>query len=347
MGVGALRWILAPVWAVQVFTGTKSFKVNPIIGSLRLNRRGFHVWRARLAHRLADWRRKRMTHLISAEDRAGFERDGFVAKRDFLSPTLYRQLLAEVAAFAAEAREMKEGDAVTRRIALTPANLKKLPACRQLLALPEWRGLTRYISSFDVEPVVYIQTIFAHVDQASLDPQTSMHMDTFHPTMKAWLFLNDVEEDKGPFTYVPGSHRLTRRRQAWERRMSIRACDPATRSKGGAFRIRPEELKRLGFSDPVKFAVPGNTLVVGDTCGFHARGGSARPSARVEIWAYSRRNPFIPWTGLDVWALPPFRGRQAPLYWGTLEGLARLGLTKTPWRRAGVVTPGSTPKAWA
>ena len=57
--------------------------------------------------------------------------------------------------------------------------------------------------------------------------------------------------------------------------------------------------RRLGFGEPKAFAVPQNTLVVADTVGFHARGLSARPSVRVEIWAYGRRNPFLPWLGFD------------------------------------------------
>lgn len=31
------------------------------------------------------------------------------------------------------------------------------------------------------------------------DPQNDLHMDTFHPTVKAWLWLDDVDEDMGPF----------------------------------------------------------------------------------------------------------------------------------------------------
>ena len=36
------------------------------------------------------------------------------------------------------------------------------------------------------------------------DPQTDLHTDTFHPTVKAWLFLTDVAADAMPFVYVPG-----------------------------------------------------------------------------------------------------------------------------------------------
>ena len=39
--------------------------------------------------------------------------------------------------------------------------------------------------------------------------------------MKAWLFLQDVGPADGPFSYVPGSHRLTPERLAWERKRSL------------------------------------------------------------------------------------------------------------------------------
>ena len=77
--------------------------------------------------------------------------------------------------------------------------------------------------------------------------------------------------------------------------------------------------------------------------GFHARGESARQSARVEIWAYGRRNPFLPWLGLDIAAMPLIKGRAVPLYWFAMDFCERLGLTRNPWRRAGVMAPLDTP----
>ena len=218
-------------------------------------------------------RRRRLARMVSAEDRARFERDGVVVKNDFAPPDLFPALVEEIEAFASSAREFKEGDAITRRIALTPENLKKLPACRRLLQMPEWKGLTRYVSSYDAEPTVFIQTIFSKADdQSRIDPQTRLHMDTFHPTMKAWLFLHEVEEADGPFTYSRGSHRRNPRREAWERRQALKACDKSSRKKGGAFRSTKTELRRMGYPKAEKFAVPANTFVVADTYGFHARG---------------------------------------------------------------------------
>ncbi|GLK78430.1 phytanoyl-CoA dioxygenase family protein [Methylopila turkensis] len=341
MAAKGLRWLLAPLWAAQIFSGAKSFTDNGVLGSERLNRRGLHAWRVALAQRMADARRRKLEHLVPEEDRAAFFRDGFVLKRDFLPPELFRSVVAELDSFTAPAREMKQGDAVTRRIALDPDALKALPACAAMVRLPAFQNLMRYIASFDAEPIIYVQTVFAQVDSSKTDPQTALHADCFHPSLKAWLFLHDVEEDAGPFVYVPGSQRQTPRRLAWEKRMSVLASSLDRLSARGSFRVRPGDLKRMRLPEPKKFAVPANTLVAADTSGFHARGASARPSVRVEIWAYSRRNPFLPWVGLDPWSLAPLRGRQAPIFWRLLDGLEKLGLGRSPWRKAGRITAAS------
>jgi hypothetical protein len=342
----ALRWALLPFWLLQIFSEEKSFDINPILGSRRLNRRGLYVWRGRLAHRLSRWRRRRLAHLISETDRLAFERDGYVEKRGFAPEPLFASLVQEIRAFTGPAGEFKEGDAITRRIALTPEVLKRLPACASLLQLPEWRGLTRYVSSFDSDPLVFIQTIFTRVDEGRTDPQTSMHIDTFHPTMKAWLFLEDVDEATGPFSYVPGSHIRTKRREVWERRKSIEASDPATRKKGGAFRISKPEMARLGCVKPKRFMVPANTFVVGDTYGFHARRLSQRPSMRLEIWAYSRRNPYAPWTRFDLASAPLLKGRLASIGWWFMELRERLGMPAPNFRHVSGAEPGAPPAPW-
>lgn len=291
---GALRWLLLPWWALEVFTGRKSFVGNPILGSARLNRRGLHVWRSRLAGRMAERRRRRLAAGVDAGDRAAFARDGFVARPQVLDPALFARLRAEVAAYEAPAYEFREGDAVTRRIPLTPRALRSMPACAELLRRPAWRGLTRYVSSFDAEPMAYLQTVFAGAAAAGVDPQTALHMDTFHPVMKAWLYLDDITDAVGPLVYAAGTHRRTPRREAWERARSVAAC--TTAAKGGAFRIAEAELPRLGAVGVHRFDVPANTLIVADTSGFHARAASPQASVRVEVYASSRRRPFFPWT---------------------------------------------------
>jgi hypothetical protein len=329
--------ILTPFWAAQLLTGAKSFERNGLIGSPRLNGWGLHRTRVALAHRLAAARRRRLCGLVGAADRADFARDGFVVRPDFLAAAEFARLCAQVRDYRGPLREIAEGDTILRKIALDRATLARMPALRQFLGSAEWRGLVRYVGSRDAEPVVWIQSLLRHAADGPADPQTFLHADTFHPTMKAWLFLSDVAEDAGPFTYVPGSHRLTRERLDWEGRMSLAAQGSAdAETRAGSFRIDEAELAALGLPRPRAFAVPANTLIVADTFGFHARGPSRGPSQRVEIWAYGRRSPFVPWAAFDPWTGAALARRSLVTWrWGDL--LQRAGIKRQRWRlRQGV-----------
>src|SRR6266850_2145302 len=259
--------LLMPLWLAQVFSQEKFFARNPVIGNRWLNEHGLHTARVAVACRLAEARRRRLARLISEEDRRQLDRDGFIVKRDFLPPDVFADLVAQVRALRAPAREITEGDTITRHIALDPAALDRVPAARRLLDLPQYRNLLRYAGSSAAAPMVYIQTVLAGAVAGPPDPQRDLHTDTFHPTVKAWLFLTDVEPDAMPFVYVPGSHRLTPQRLAWERRMSIAASDkPAHQPPLGQHRlvraIAPSTLGELGLPAPRAIAAPANTLVV-------------------------------------------------------------------------------------
>ncbi|PTD16759.1 phytanoyl-CoA dioxygenase family protein [Sphingomonas fennica] len=333
--------LLAPVqymyWAAQLGTGAKSFLDNPLIGSSTLNHLGLHVGRMKLAHGLAWQRRRRLEKLVSEPDRTQFDAQGFVAIRNFLPNAEFAQLRAMLLGRSAPAREMVQGGTITRRIALDAAYCTAVPSVRHLLSSPRWRGLMRYVGSYASEPLYYIQTILTHRDE-EVDPQTHLHADTFHPCVKAWYFLDDVTEEDGPFVYVPGSHRLTRERIEWERERSLQGAQAMDRlSARGSMRITRAEISALGLPGPRALAVPANTLVVADTGRFHARGPATRPSRRVEIWAYGRRNPFYPWTGLDPLSLPGIAFRRIPLMWALRDRFeSRLG---QPWRDVGSKTP--------
>ena len=223
--------------------------------------------------------------------------------------------------------------------------LAQIPSLQRLHDLPEWQGLIRYVGSRDAAPSMFLRGNLRQATSGEVDAQTMLHADTFHPTMKAWLFLTDVAADEGPFTYVPGSHRLTKRRLAWERRTAGNAARGVDRLSGrGSFRASPAELKRMGYADPVAFAVPGNTLVVGDTVGFHARGPSLRPAVRIEVWAYDRHNPFLPLAGFDVWSLTGLARWRTRIGWWLLDRLEQLGLRRNVWRPVGPLTADAPPR---
>ena len=334
-----LRWWRAPLWLLALGTGAKSFADNPIIGSERLNRRGLHVARLKAAHHMAWARRRRLAATVPAEWREQFNRDGYVEVRDYLPAEVFARLQGALLNGRFEGRHQQQGDAVTRRVAIGPRLLRTIPELGALLRDPKLRSLTAYVASTRSEPLYYVQSIVSGHSQGGLDPQRELHADTFHPSLKAWLFLTDVTDDEGPLTYVPGSHRLTPERLAWEQQRSVSIHDSDGLSQRGSFRIAPEELTTLGLPQPKRFAVPANTLVLIDTCGFHARGSTTRPTIRAEIWGYVRRTPFLPWTGLDPLSWEPIAIRRTTWLGDMLDRLHRAGLTKHYWASAGRKRP--------
>jgi hypothetical protein len=338
-----LRWWRAPSWLIALATGAKSFADNPILGSERLNRRGLHVARLKLAHRLAWSRRRRLAPAVPREWREQFDRDGFVEVRDFLPPDQFERLRQSLLSSSFPTWEQQQGDTLTRRVPIGPEILRAVPELRSLLGDRRWRPLLAYVASTRSEPLYYIQTILTHCSGVGSDPQLELHADTFHPSLKAWLFLTDVTDDQAPLMYVPGSHRLTPERLAWEQARSVTIAGSDRLSQRGSLRVGVDELPALGLAPPRRFAVPANTLVTIDTFGFHARGTADRPAVRVEIWAFSRRNPFVPWAGFDLLSIPPIAVRRATWLPPILDGLDRLGLKKQHWRAVGRICPADPP----
>jgi hypothetical protein len=120
--------------------------------------------------------------------------------------------------------------------------------------------------------------------------------------------------------------------------MSLSVGQGADRlSARGSFRIDPATLSELGLPRPRSFAVPANTLVGGGHARVPRARPSARPSLRVEIWAYGRRNPFLPWTGGDLLGRPGLAERRVPLLWAARDRLERL--LGQPWRDVGERRP--------
>jgi hypothetical protein len=328
------RW---PWWLISPFTGAKSFVDNPVIGSARLNRLGLHTLRVRAAHALARARRKRLEGRLPPALRQHFDENGFIVVPNFVHPAKFAALREQLLGLGLPARSQQQGDTVTTRVPLGPDLLAAIPDLDQLLRSSPWRSILHYVASFASRPLYYLQAIRTGCVEGHPDPQQDLHSDTFHPSMKAWLFLSDIGAEDAPLTYVAGSHRLTPARIAWERAKSIEVLASGDRlSQRGSLRISPADLEALGLPAPTRFTVPANTLVVIDTCGFHARGRSSRPTVRTEIWAYCRGSPFIPWAGLDILSLLRISDRRAGWLMAALDRLDRKGWAKQHWKPDGV-----------
>ncbi|MCD2182012.1 phytanoyl-CoA dioxygenase family protein [Rhizobium sp. GN54] len=341
--------LLSPFYALQLASGAKSFADNPIIGSKTLNRMGLHAKRVSIAMDMADWRRKSLARLVTAEQRREYDENGFVKIENFLPPEVFAQVTSELENSDFDRYDMLQGTTVTRRALIDDSDVERLPGFKAARNDPRMTNLLRYVSSSDGQPLLVVQVVMALAStpskEASADPQTALHSDTFQPTAKAWLFLKDVGEEDGPFSYVPGSHKITPQRLLWEQRISESADTIENKySARGSLRVMPHELTALGYGQPVKMVVKANTLIVADTHGFHARCPSYKQTTRIEIYGSLRRNPFLPFTGLHVASLPVIKSQMNRLIIGAMGLRGKLGLKGSPWVKAGLGKAGEWSK---
>lgn len=290
---------LIPYWLIRVFSTDKSFRDNPIIGSPLLNRLGLHVFRVVLAHGLYRFRLLLLSPLVPAEDRRQFLQHGYIVKKDFLPAEQFSALLKEVEGYQGPIREVIEGDTETQRLFLTEPTRQGLPECEKLVHNPVLDRLLRYAGSKNRPPFFYVENTKQHArESVESDPQKDCHMDTFHPCVKAWLYLDEVSDRNGPYVYVPGSHRLSWKRLKWEYKESLAACADkrhgGPRYWDGACRVSERDLVAMDYPKPLRMHVPPNTLVLANVRGFHCRGDATENSTRLTIWMQARDNPFNP-----------------------------------------------------
>jgi len=112
------------------------------------------------------------------------------------------------------------------------------------------------------------------------------HTDTFHPTLKGFLYLKPLAKEDGPFEFCSGGHRLTLRRIFFEYFSSLRF-----KSSQG-FRA-PNALKIYPNTEVQTFSNLGNSLIIADTFGFHRRGERTTKGKRYSLHISCRTNPFV------------------------------------------------------
>ena len=289
-----------PVWLFEILTTAKSFYANPIIGSPLLNRLGLHIVRVVLSHSVMTARMWMLALPLSSEDRKAYFRDGYLLKENFLPQQDFDELEKEVRSFKGEVRELQQGDTLTHRAVLSPDVVSSYPCLSALLNNKRLGQLTRFTAGHARAPLYYIENVKNLYCKGRLDPQKHLHSDTYHPTMKCWFFIDDVSADNGPFTYIPGSHKLTWKRLKWQYKMSITARDAKDSLHArGSTRFTQDDLDKLGLPKPQSFSVQKNTLVLVNVFGIHRRGDSDKKSTRLAIWGDSRTNPFIPFPGIN------------------------------------------------
>ncbi len=321
-----------PIWVLALATQGKSFKANPVIGSRLLNTLGLHATRMLLARATARLRWLMLAHKMPRDLRRAFQQDGFCMVPDFLDTETIEAIRAEIKGYDGEVRQMTQGNTATQRILLDDAALSGRPALTSVTENRRFLSLLAYGGATAIRPILYIQRIRNGFRSGKADPQKTMHADTFHPTMKAWLFLEDVNVEDGPFTYVRGSNRLSWKRFKWEyARSRVAATIGDGYSEKGSFRAGPEDLKAMGLPAPEGLTAKAGTLVIANTNGFHGRGQAKDGANRIELWAYSRHNPFSVLPGLGLKARTRLEHAILHRFWRHKDAIAEAKNSRASW----------------
>jgi hypothetical protein len=270
--------------------------------------------------------------LVPPELRRSFAADGYVVVPDFLPPHEFAALQSELQGLSGEARACVQGDTATVMKLLDGEARRALPACRAAVHKRAFVRAAMYCGAKLRPPISFVHCVRNHAVAGGADPQRTLHSDTFHPAMKAWLFIDDVDARNGPFTYVPGSHRLTWARLKWEYAQSLAASGAENRyASRGSLRIGERELAELGFAAPVSLAVRANTLVIADTHGFHRRGEATERSRRLALYASLRANPFNPLPGFGGFVWRRLEGAGLKLSWIIADRAAARRGVRASW----------------
>jgi hypothetical protein len=328
-----------PAMFFSIFTQKKSFAHNSFIGNIKANQLGLHQYRVQFAHFMTNLRRNMLLFCLPKNERDFFNQNGYVLVENFLPQDDFTLLQKTVKNIEHFVRICTQGDTHTYRVLFTSELYKHYPELQILKYNKYLKRLFQYTGAAGHAPTLYGECIYNGVDAncTKTDPQKNLHSDTFFPTVKAWLYLDDVSDMNGAFHYVEGSHKLTPQRLKWEYDMSLKATNSTdSYTKKGSFRVEENELSTLNLPQAKAFRVPKNTLLLADTYGFHKRGQAEAGSTRSSIFMLDRANPFLPLSRWDFDFMPQLRAAYIENSMAKNEK-AMLAQNKKPiWRSAGL-----------
>jgi hypothetical protein len=114
--------------------------------------------------------------------------------------------------------------------------------------------------------------------------------------VKVFFYLRDVDEESGPFSYIPGTHNGGRFRRVIPQTIRISRYPP----EGAIEKRFPEDRRQVCTG-------PAGTLIFADTTGFH-KGGHSITAARLLFTAVYTTNAGTPlMTGQSRYSIPELR----------------------------------------
>ncbi len=238
-----------------------------------LNKFGLHVYRILLSHRI---RNKKTPSTMLAQQ---FREQGYIRIDDYFSDKEFNDIYDK---FQLVKSKFPEGKFVNLE---TSAFFAKHQILLNLLL--DCAGVNRFMNGVKNN---FLMGEFWYHKHFKDDPQCRFHSDTFQPTLKSFIYLEDVTDAEGPFTFVPYSSIIDKKRMIWDYENSLMSEEGANHKlwqkriqangKPGSFRVcensslkeEQREVKNLGYGQIKSFTAPKNTMIIVNTFGFHKRG---------------------------------------------------------------------------
>lgn len=268
------------------------------VGSVLENRLGLQVFR--LIGKHVAWRlRSRSTDSYIRQYLNTLERDGVLVIPDFLPEEDFQRVKREHDSAKSEMtfgsfREIEYGRLQVANFDLN-GDKSHMPAIRKCLQEnPLILKLASAVIRREIKsnPSIRISVYRKVSDTApDNDIENVLHADLHAPTVKAFYYLDDVDENNGAFVYVKGSHRLTLNRIRHEYSISVRTAKlnrgdevaPNLLAERGTNARAVISEKQVGELEETPICGKANTLVIANNMGFHRRGNFTGEKPRETI----------------------------------------------------------------
>ena len=125
-------------------------------------------------------------------------------------------------------------------------------------------------------------------DEFKIDDNAHWHVDTYHNTHKAWIYLTDVKKENGPFNFVVGSNKFSFERLFWEYFNSINTVF----YKNYLSFFHSEKISKKLEKKKIELICDKNSFIITNTHGYHRRGDAKTDQVRESISFFTRENPY-------------------------------------------------------